>query len=183
MKFFSFILFFIFSFVPFCFGDSEYHVIVSDDKNEEELLQQIRFSLIQEALFHQGKPYVWAANGPRSFDCSGFISYVYKQLNVKLPRFSLDQGKAGIQIKLHSLALRTGDIIYFYFPDKKWPHHVGLYIDAGNFIHAASGEGVTISSLESPKWRYAVKHISRVFFTREQIYALMEQIPVAQNKR
>ena len=39
--------------------------------------------VLKEAQRHLGKPYVWGAAGPNSFDCSGFVSYVFKQVGLK----------------------------------------------------------------------------------------------------
>lgn len=97
-----------------------------------------------------GKPYKWGANGPNSFDCSGFTSYVYGHFGVDLPRTSSDQGKTGERVSMDELQI--ADLVFF---DTEGGNngivtHAGIYIGDGQFIHASSGskaKKVTISSL------------------------------------
>lgn len=57
-----------------------------------------------------GKPYVWGANGPDSFDCSGLVRYVYKNaLGKDIPRVSEDQSKVGQAV---SRNLQPGDLVF-----------------------------------------------------------------------
>jgi len=104
--------------------------------------------LLEEAKKHLGKKYVWAANGPSKFDCSGFTKYVYAKNGIKLPRKSTNQAKVGK--KLTRSELRAGDLIFF---DTSKEHngtvnHCGIYLGNNKFIHASSlYKKVTISSL------------------------------------
>jgi cell wall-associated NlpC family hydrolase len=77
-----------------------------------------------------GKPYVWGATGPGSYDCSGLTQAAWKAAGVDLPRTTYDQVTAGTTIPLTSA--RPGDLIFFY--DNIG--HVGLYIGNGMMIHA-----------------------------------------------
>ncbi|WP_159771907.1 C40 family peptidase [Streptomyces sp. HM190] len=77
-----------------------------------------------------GKPYVWGATGPGSYDCSGLTQAAWKAAGVDLPRTTYDQVKAGTTVSL--AAARPGDLIFFY--DNIG--HVGLYIGNGMMIHA-----------------------------------------------
>lgn len=86
-----------------------------------------------------GTPYRWGGTSPSGFDCSGFTSYVYRQLGVSLPRTSYSQSKAGTRISASDL--QPGDLVY-------GPGHVGIYVGGGSFIHAPQpGQSVKISPL------------------------------------
>jgi peptidoglycan DL-endopeptidase CwlO len=91
-----------------------------------------------------GKPYVWGATGPNSFDCSGFTTYVYKNFGVALSRTSSAQYGNGQSVSKANLA--QGDLVFFNTYGSI--SHVGIYIGDGRFIHAGNSKtGVVISSL------------------------------------
>ncbi|QFQ99881.1 glycoside hydrolase [Streptomyces phaeolivaceus] len=77
-----------------------------------------------------GKPYVWGATGPGSYDCSGLTQAAWKAAGVDLPRTTYDQVNTGTTVSLSNA--RPGDLIFFY--DNIG--HVGLYIGNGMMIHA-----------------------------------------------
>ncbi|MFJ8186083.1 NlpC/P60 family protein [Streptomyces sp. NPDC096105] len=77
-----------------------------------------------------GKPYVWGATGPGSYDCSGLTQAAWKAAGVSLPRTTYDQVNAGTTVPV-SQAL-PGDLVFFYDDVT----HVGLYIGNGMMIHA-----------------------------------------------
>lgn len=77
-----------------------------------------------------GKPYVWGANGPAGFDCSGLTQWSYAQAGVALPRTSQDQRHAGRQIPLSEA--RPGDLVVY----RSDASHVGMYAGDGQVIHA-----------------------------------------------
>ncbi|TQJ55170.1 C40 family peptidase [Streptomyces sp. SLBN-115] len=77
-----------------------------------------------------GKPYVWGATGPDSYDCSGLTQAVWKAAGVTLPRTTYDQVNAGTTVSLADA--RPGDLIFFYDDVS----HVGVYIGNGMMIHA-----------------------------------------------
>lgn len=109
-------------------------------------------SVISFAKTLLGKPYVWGAEGPNSFDCSGFTQYVMKKsAGVSIPRVSRDQSKYGAYVNRGDL--RSGDLIFF---DTEGSNngsvsHVGIYMGNGEMIHASSGSSkkVTISNINS----------------------------------
>ena len=94
-----------------------------------------------------GKPYVWGANGPDSFDCSGLVRYIYKNaLRKDIPRVSEDQSKVGQAVSREDL--QPGDLVFFDTMDKGKVSHVGMYIGNNEFILAAnSKKGVIKSTL------------------------------------
>lgn len=129
------------------------------------LLGAIRRAIVRESLRHLGKPYRWAANGPSSYDCSGFVKAVYSEFGIDLPRRSIEQGLSGFGIPIDLRYLRMGDIIYFHMEGGGYPHHIGIYIGRGLFVHASSGKGVDIDRLEG-RWRRGARSATRLVFVR-----------------
>ncbi|MDI6800121.1 MAG: NlpC/P60 family protein [Actinomycetota bacterium] len=101
-------------------------------------------AVVDIATRYLGIPYQWGADGLDSFDCSGFTMHVYSKVGVKLPHSSRSQYSSGKRISRDQLA--PGDLVFFGRPI----HHVGIYIGAGNFIHAPrTGDVISIDSLSS----------------------------------
>ncbi len=106
--------------------------------------------VVKEAYRHLGKPYRYGATGPNSFDCSGFVYAVYRDLGVKIPRTSRDQSEIRGK-KLFKNEIRVGDLLFFDTASRGHVNHVGIYIGNGKFIHASSGKAhsVTISDINA----------------------------------
>jgi peptidoglycan DL-endopeptidase CwlO len=77
-----------------------------------------------------GRPYVWGANGPSGFDCSGLTQWSYAQAGIALPRTSQAQRYAGRQVPLSEA--RPGDLVAY----RDDASHIGLYAGGGQVIHA-----------------------------------------------
>ncbi|MGW3800598.1 NlpC/P60 family protein [Streptomyces clavifer] len=77
-----------------------------------------------------GKPYVWGATGPSSYDCSGLTQAAWKAAGVDLPRTTWDQVKVGTRVA--TADLQPGDLVFFYDDIS----HVGIYKGDGMMIHA-----------------------------------------------
>ena len=77
-----------------------------------------------------GKPYVWGASGPGSYDCSGLTQAAWKAAGVTLPRTTWDQVKTGTTVSVNSA--QPGDLVFFYDDIS----HVGIYIGDGMMVHA-----------------------------------------------
>ncbi|MFF0747758.1 NlpC/P60 family protein [Streptomyces sp. NPDC004267] len=77
-----------------------------------------------------GKPYVWGATGPSSYDCSGLTQAAWRAAGVTLPRTTWDQVKVGTRVATADLL--PGDLVFFYDDIS----HVGIYIGGGKMIHA-----------------------------------------------
>ncbi|MEU6355173.1 NlpC/P60 family protein [Streptomyces sp. NPDC047072] len=77
-----------------------------------------------------GKPYVWGANGPNGFDCSGLMQWSYAQAGVALPRTSQAQRYAGRQVPLSQA--QPGDLVTY----RGDASHVGMYVGNGQVVHA-----------------------------------------------
>ncbi|GLW45012.1 glycoside hydrolase [Streptomyces sp. NBRC 14336] len=77
-----------------------------------------------------GKPYVWGATGPDSYDCSGLTQGAWNAAGISLPRTTWDQVNAGTTVSLANA--QPGDLVFFYDDIS----HVGIYIGNGMMIHA-----------------------------------------------
>jgi cell wall-associated NlpC family hydrolase len=99
---------------------------------------------VNTAMAQRGKPYVWAAAGPGSFDCSGLMQYAYGAAGISLPHSSLGQSRMGTPVSRN--ALQPGDLVFFYSPVS----HVGMYIGNGNMVNApTAGDVVKVIPLAS----------------------------------
>ena len=87
-----------------------------------------------------GTPYVLGANGPSSFDCSGFTKYIYAQFGYSLNRTATDQLQNGVSVSRDEL--QPGDLVFFKYNTSKPVSHVGIYIGNGEFIHASTNRYV-----------------------------------------
>jgi len=88
-----------------------------------------------------GKPYVWAADGPSAFDCSGLTMYVWHAAGVDLPHNSWAQQDVTKPVPVDKM--QPGDLVFY-------PGHVGIYIGHGQMIHAPhTGANVEIAPLQS----------------------------------
>ncbi len=100
------------------------------------------------ALEQLGKPYVWAADGPDSFDCSGLTMRAWQRAGVRLDHWTGTQWTSGPHIPLDEL--RRGDLLFFgrITSDPGTIHHVGIYIGNGLMVHAPqTGDVVRVASI------------------------------------
>ena len=131
-----------------------------DNKTVNVPIQKIgsnvdRDLLVEYAKQYLGVPYVYAGNDPeKGFDCSGFVSYVFKNFGKDLPRSSRDYKNLGTALEPEDF--KVGDILVFYgYQDKTIIGHLGIICEANGmkskFIHASSGKvsSVTITSLDT----------------------------------
>ncbi len=101
-----------------------------------------RSQVVNIAKRYLGAPYVWGADGPNTFDCSGFTMFVYRQVGVSLPHSS--RAQIGYGERVSRSDLQPGDLVFFGSPI----HHVGIYVGGGMYIHAPhTGDVVKISSM------------------------------------
>jgi cell wall-associated NlpC family hydrolase len=97
---------------------------------------------VKTACAQVGDPYVWGADGPNSFDCSGLTQYAWKAAGVSLTHHTGDQWGEGRSVSTP----RAGDLVFFYSD----LHHVGLYIGNGKMVHAPrAGKPVQVSSIST----------------------------------
>ena len=98
-------------------------------------------SIVALAKQQIGKNYVWGAEGPDSFDCSGLVQYVYqKAAGVNLPRTTYDQVKVGQTVSLNNL--QPGDLVFW--GSTTAPYHVAIYVGNNQYVNAATPEQGTI---------------------------------------
>ncbi|MBC3540159.1 C40 family peptidase [Rufibacter sediminis] len=99
-----------------------------------------------------GTPYRSGGNSQRGTDCSGFVSRVYKQVyGINLTHSSRSMFQEVNRVSKN--AMETGDLVFFRRGPGQPIYHVGIYLQDGKFIHAASKGGVMINSLMSPYYK------------------------------
>ena len=108
-----------------------------------------RSVLMSRANSLRGTPYRFGSSGGGSFDCSGFTSYIFRKVGIRLPRSAAEQFTVGT--KVASSGLRVGDLVFFRnTAGRRGISHVGIFNGKSSFIHASSGgHAVRIDSLNS----------------------------------
>jgi cell wall-associated NlpC family hydrolase len=98
-----------------------------------------------------GRPYVWGAEGPHSFDCSGLTQYVYQEFGIELPRRAISQSRVGDR---SGAGLRRGDLLFFSTDTRRsLVTHVGIYEGGGIMIDASKRHGrVRRDNLRDDYW-------------------------------
>jgi cell wall-associated NlpC family hydrolase len=102
------------------------------------------------AMTRMRKPYIWGADGPNSFDCSGLMYWAFKKVGITLPRSSSAQANVGRPVKKSDL--QPGDLVFFYTP----VHHVGFYAGNGKVLNAVqTGDVVRYTDLSKMRYHSA----------------------------
>ncbi|MDA3839139.1 MAG: C40 family peptidase [Candidatus Delongbacteria bacterium] len=115
--------------------------------NQQLTQQRIEESKVIEKFIgkHYGAKYVMGATGPNTFDCSGLMLTLFREIyKVQLPRTSMKQYYAGRHISKSELSY--GDLVFFN-TNGRGVSHVGVYLEDGKFGHASTSRGVMISNL------------------------------------
>ncbi|MER5318062.1 NlpC/P60 family protein [Streptosporangium roseum] len=102
------------------------------------------------ALTQLDKPYLWAATGPRSYDCSGLTMQAWARAGVRLDHWTGTQWTSGRHVQLSQV--RRGDLLFFGRITRNPGDisHVGIYIGRGLMVHAPqTGDVVRVA----PIWR------------------------------
>lgn len=122
--------------------------------NEAYLLEQHQKkvdSIIATAKQYLGVKYQWGGSTPQTgFDCSGYVSYVFAQNGISLPRISRDQYTVGTKVSFEDF--QRGDLVFFSVAGNGIVSHVGIYLGDGQFINASSSKGVTVYVI-GPYWK------------------------------
>lgn len=126
---------------------------------QEDDCQRLTNRLVRYAMSYLGTPYVWGADGPEQFDCSGFVHYVYAHFDIDIPRNSRLLSESGVRRNCKDI--RRGDLVFFLSGDlpERDISHVGIAItdyENGNFrfVHASRGSGcVTINEYKEDFYR------------------------------
>jgi len=116
-----------------------------------------RDDLIEYAVTLLGKPYRNGAKGPKAFDCSGLIYHVYQRFETAVPVSTKGLSRTGHEVSREEMT--AGDIAVFRL---KGGYHVGIMINALEFIHASSSRGVAIDSIDYPYWKRNFLHFRRL---------------------
>ena len=104
--------------------------------------------IVELAKKYIGGRYVWGANGPNAFDCSGLTQYVYAKNGIGLNRTAAEQAKQGVKVSKNEL--EAGDLVFFKKINSVGAgvSHVGIYIGNGKFIHASTpAKGIRVDNL------------------------------------
>ena len=125
--------------------------LVNLPKKQEQQVQEETNKLdkIVELAYKQlGKPYVWGTHGPRSFDCSGLTSFLYKQAyGIGISTSSRAQASYGYKVSKSNL--KKGDLMFFA-TGGGGISHVGIYVGNNKLIHASTpSTGVILSDINS----------------------------------
>ena len=140
---------------PDLFPSSPYVAKYTADPVEHEipeayLADETFAAILEEAEKYIGYPYVWGGYKPStSFDCSGFVSYVYNQCG-------WDFGRLGAQ-GLYNISRRTssprpGDLVFFTGTyDTPGVSHVGIYVGDGWMLHC--GDPIGYANLNTSYWQ------------------------------
>ena len=117
--------------------------------------------VVSLAVQYLGVPYRWGGASPKTgFDCSGLVSYVFGQLGVSLPHYTVSQYHSPDAVWVSPSRLKPGDLVFFVGSDgtRKAPGHVGIYVGDGYIIDAPhTGSFVRIDSLDA-RW-YTDKYV------------------------
>src|SRR5699024_3574948 len=121
----------------------------AQEEAEQNQGQGINGDLIGTAQSVMGTPYVWGGAQPGGFDCSGFIYWAHKESGNDVGRTSTD----GYYNKSYMVdSPQVGDLVFFEGTYRQGISHMGIYVGGGQFIHASTSAGVTVSSVNGPYW-------------------------------
>lgn len=117
--------------------------------------------VVAMAKRYLGTPYVYGGSSPSGFDCSGFTSYVYRQLGYSINRTAHAQLSNGVAVSRNEL--RPGDLIMFKRSGSSTVHHVGIYAGDGMMIHSPqTGDVVKYTNINTG-------YYNNVYYTARRI--------------
>lgn len=122
--------------------------------------QEARASLVSELNQWRGTPYRLGGDSRQGIDCSAFVQQTFKdQFRIALPRTTSQQMRVGTEIN-RGEPLLVGDLLFFRigYVGK----HVGIYLGEGEFMHASTQDGVTVSDLNDLYWKKTFWRTRRV---------------------
>ena len=109
-----------------------------------EYLPTAGYKAAQFACSQAGKPYVWAAAGPNSYDCSGLTLASWSKVGVYLPHNAAAQRRSMPYVSRANLQI--GDLVFFYSN----LHHVGIYVGNGKVMHSPTfGDHVRMAEMDN----------------------------------
>ena len=108
-----------------------------------------------------GAPYRYGGSGPDAFDCSGLVTYAYRQVGISVPRTAAEQFAAAKPVSRNDL--RPGDLVFFRLAGRD-VSHVGIYAGNDQFVHAPqSGGEVRLASLDDEWYRKRFAGAGRLY--------------------
>ncbi|WP_187149305.1 C40 family peptidase [Desulforapulum autotrophicum] len=143
----------------------------------------------QKVKKYLGIPYLRGGTSRKGMDCSSFVRTVYsKFFGINLPYTAGAQFDSSKFKKISTHEIQPGDLIFFATNKRKRISHVGMYVSDGQFIHASSSLGITMSSLDDRYWkkrfvgskRHKALNIFQPDFDQYQLEGSLT-IPVNQN--
>ncbi len=118
-----------------------------------------QLAVVRATMRWLGVPYVWGGASPSGFDCSGLVTYVYRQFGVDLPHGATMQSRLGKPVPLDRL--QPADLVFFGSP--AFYNHVGIYVGGGLFIEAPhTGDVVKVSRLAGRGADFAARYDIRL---------------------
>ncbi|GIH91535.1 NlpC/P60 family protein [Planobispora siamensis] len=115
-------------------------------------------AMLTAAIGKLGRPYVWGAEGPDSFDCSGLVQWAFAQAGVKVPRVTHQQFVAGPQVSLSQV--QPGDLLFWRHDPTNpgYVSHVAIYWGDGRMLHAPrTGDVVKLVPVTTKNFAGAVR--------------------------
>lgn len=106
--------------------------------------------IVAAARNYLDSPYLWGGMTVKGIDCSGLTYMAHYFNGISIPRDSRDQFASGKPITAVD-QLQPGDLVFFSL-SRPGASHVGIFLGAGQFIHASPGKGVTVSSLADSRY-------------------------------
>jgi cell wall-associated NlpC family hydrolase len=111
------------------------------------------------ALAQRGKPYVWGAEGPDSFDCSGLVMWCAAHFGIPLPHYSASQyaylKDLGLALAVEDASQTLGALLY---RGTRAEEHVAISLGNGHTVEAMSSAlGIRIGNISGRRWHHAAK--------------------------
>lgn len=114
-------------------------------------------NIVNNAEDNLGAPYKKAGITRAGYDCSGLVFSSFALHNISIPRTSIAQSQAGINLGRHIEKAQRGDLIFFKTNNSNQINHVGIVTvvkdDELQFIHTSTSKGVILSSTKEPYYQ------------------------------
>jgi cell wall-associated NlpC family hydrolase len=120
-----------------------------------------------------GAPYKFGGSGPKAFDCSGLVQFVYDEIGIDVPRTAAEQFRSVAPVKLAEL--EPGDLVFFKTHGSR-VSHVGIYTGSNRFVHAPqTGRPIELRDMDDQYYRRRFVGAGRVLDGTVQIVGTAER--------
>jgi cell wall-associated NlpC family hydrolase len=134
-----------------CTSAPRYRTVPAETEGRK-IVSVERAQIIEVAKSYLGTPYRSGGTSRNGVDCSGFVTAVFRQFNISLPRTSLSQSTYGESVSRSQL--EPADLVFFKTSRRRSVSHVGIYLGQGKFIHASTrSHRVRIDHIEDDYFR------------------------------